>query len=210
MTTLKDAWKFRSKKLHTVHNVQIDGTLTVAGVSASAPSILLPEDNNFAGWNYHPAGVATTLAPVAGTIYLNKVPLRRVSSVTKVWWLQGTAAITPTGGQSFAALVGPDGTVLSSSGIDTQMANTNAPQSATLAVAQNNLAPGNYYVALLFNAATPPVLYRTNAPFAANLSANQSASQLNHAINGTAATALPASFTLGSNTSGNSIWAGVS
>ncbi len=208
--TLKDAWKFRSKNLFTPHNVDIGGTLTAGGISVSSPSVLLPEDNNFAGWNYHPAGVATTLAPVAGTIYLNKVPLRKISSVTKVWWLQGTAAVTPTSGQSFAALVGPDGTVLSSAGIDTQMASSNAPQSATLAVAQNNLAPGNYYVALLFNAATPPVIYRTNAPFAANLSPNQSASQLNHAINGTAQTALPSSFTLSSNTSGNSIWAGVS
>lgn len=204
--------KYRNGKLWTDKDVDLAGALTVQGFAVGQPDALGPGDNNMVAWNYHPAGVSTTGSLLtSGTLYLNKVVFRnKKSSVTKLWRIQGTAGATPTSGQNFMGLYDSTGALLSSVNIDAQVTDSNGPKSATLDTPLSNLVAGTYFVGLLFNAGTVPVIYRTAQPFTADAMANQSASQYNHATNGTSLTALPSSVTLSSNALGQSIWVGVS
>jgi hypothetical protein len=102
------------------------------------------------------------------------------------------------------------GNLLSSAGLDAKT--SNGIQSATLGAAQS-VAGGTFlWVALVFNAATPPVLMKHGGQSAAANIANLTAATARWAVNGTGATALASTITPSSNsqTGVQAFWAAVS
>lgn len=190
--------------------VSLPGATTIGGLTVADPNSAQPGDHGFVAWSYDPSFASTAQILTNGTLYLSAVRLRRSTTVAKVWWAQSAAAVTPTAGQSFACLINSAGTVLSSAGIDTQIAGANGTQNATLTAPQTNLAAGLYWVGLLANAATAPTLARTNGLLTGLNNANLAGASLRYATNGTGLTALPASVTPAGNTAGPSLWAAVS
>jgi hypothetical protein len=204
---LRNAWRLTGNAAVT-GNLTVDGTLTAGGSTLSAPSVPQPADHSMVSWAYSPELAVTTLTPVLGTVYLTALPVRTATTVSKLWFLMGTAATTPTAGQSWAGLISPSGTVLSTAALDSVITSGNAAKSATLSAAQA-VTPGMYWGALLINAAAAPVLYKTNMPFLGLANVNQSAAVYRYAINGTGQTTL-STITPSSNAAGQSIWMGAS
>lgn len=204
---LRSAWRLTGNAAVT-GNLAVDGTLTVAGTGLAAPSQPQPADHAMVSWSYSPELAVTTLTAVLGTVYLTALPVRTATTISKLWFLMGTAATTPTAGQSWAGLINPAGTLLSTASLDSVITSGNTPKSATLTAAQA-VTPGMYWGALLFNAAAAPVVYKTNMPFLGYANVNQSAAAYRYAINGTGQTTL-SSITPSSNTAGQSIWMGAS
>lgn len=205
---LRSAWRLAGNAAVT-GNLAVDGSLTVGGTGVTAlPAEPMPGDHGLISWSYAPELAVTTLTPVLGTVYLTALPVRAATTISKLWFLMGAAATTPTAGQSWAGLISPSGTLLSTASLDSVITSGNAPKSATLAAAQAATA-GVYWGALVFNAAAAPIVYKTNMPFLGFSNINQTAASYRYAINGTGQTAL-SSITPSSNTAGQSIWMGCS
>lgn len=188
------------------------GSLAVGGVAfAGNPSSWEPEDYSLIAWSYDPAvGTTNTTATANGTIYLSAVRIRRPATITNVHWAPNAAGVTPTSGQNFAALVNSSGVILSSVGVDALVTSGPGTKTTAILAAPQSVTAGMYWVALLFNAGTPPVLLRTSGQQAGTNNYGLTAAALRFATNGTGATVLPASFTPGSNGSGPSLWVAVS
>lgn len=169
-----------------------------------------PQDSGLLSWAYDPAFSSTGQLTVSGTLYLAKVPVRALEPITKVWWNASTAGASATAGQNFAGVYDSSGNRIGSVGVDAQVTSANTPVSVTLSSPYTPTQPGFVWVALLFNATTPPTLLRTNGSTTATNNAGLSASAYRFATNGTGLTALPSTVTPGSNALGPSIWAGVS
>lgn len=184
--------------------------LTVAGINGAPPSGPLPGDHNLIAWVEDPAIASTSSSLVNGTLYLTSIYLRAAATISKVWWINTTAAVTPTAGQNFVGLYSSAGNLLSSAGIDS-IVNVNGSQSASLAAVQP-VAAGHYWVAILVNAGTPPAMARLAGASASANNINLTAATYRFAANGTGQTTLPSSITPGSNTTTGSIalWAAVS
>jgi hypothetical protein len=198
-----------SKNLHTTGGLTVDGSFTLGGVTtASYPPVPVPSDHGLLGWSYDPSFALSTLTPTLGTVYLSAVYIRQAVTISKLWFLQGTAATTPTSGQNWIGLVNSSGTILSTASLDSIVTSPNAPKSATLSAAQAVTA-GTYWVALLFNAAAAPVIYKTAMPFTGFGVVNQSAATQRYATAGTSQTTLSA-ITMSSNAAGQSIWVAAS
>jgi hypothetical protein len=204
---LRNAWRLTGNAAVN-GNLTVDGTLTAGGNALAPPSTPQPSDHSMVSWAYNPELAVTTLTPVLGTVYLTALPVRSAATISKLWFLMGTAATTPTAGQSWAGLYSPTGTLLSTAALDGVITSGNAAKSATLSAAQA-VAPGIYWGALLINAAAAPVLYKTNMPFLGLANINQSAASYRYAINGTGQTTL-STITPSSNAAGQSIWMGAS
>jgi hypothetical protein len=198
-----------SKSVHVAGNLTVDGAFTLGGTTSSAyPPVPVPSDHGLSGWSYDPSHALSALTPTLGTVYLSAVYIRQTTTVSKCWFMLGTAATTPTAGQSWAGLVNSSGTILSTSALDAIVTTGNSPKSATLSSPQS-IAAGTYWVALLFNAAVAPVIYKTAMPFTGFGVVNQAASVYRYATNATAQTSL-STLTMSSNVAGQSIWVGVS
>lgn len=166
-------------------------------VGAHALGIWTPRESGFVAATGDPRTVPSGTTPVGGTIYLSSLFVARATAVTKIWWGLNAAGATPTASANWIALVDPNGNILASVNIDGRITATGV---YTETIASQNLTPGQYRVAFLFNASTLPQPYR-HSGLAANLvnaGISVPAAYL-HATNGTGATALPASFTLSSN-----------
>ena len=200
-----------SKSVAVGGNLTVTGTLTAGGASLAPPNTPLPADHGAIGWTGDPRLHTGTISAVNGTIYLARVPVRTAATIGTVWWCQTTGPTTPTTGQNWVGLYSSAGTLLSSVGVDGKTGN--GPQNGILAAPQA-VAAGFVWVALMFNAATPPVLMRAAGQSAAANVFNQAAANYQYAVNGTTAglTALPSSFVPGSNslTGATAFWAAVS
>jgi hypothetical protein len=188
------------------------GSLTVGGQAyAVNPSQWQAEDYGLISWSSDPSiGTSTTNAVTNGTIYLSALKIRRATTITNVHWAPGTAGVTPTSGQNFAALVNSSGVILSSVGIDALVTTAGGNKPVAVLGAPQAVGVGTVWVALLFNASTPPVLLRTSGQQTGTNNYGLTAATYRYAINGTGATALPGSFTMGANTVGPSLWVAVS
>lgn len=187
------------------------GTTIGGQAYAVNPSTWMPEDYGLIAWSSDPAiGTSTTQATTNGTLYLSALRIRRAATITNVHWAPNAAGVTPTSGQSFAALVNSTGTILSSVGIDALVTTAAGNKPTAVLAAPQAVAAGMYWVVLLFNAATPPVLLRTSGQQLGTNNYGLTAATLRFATNGTSATALPGSFTPGSNVAGPSLWVAVS
>lgn len=173
----------------------------VDGAVPPAENFPQPDDMGFAAVNFDPAIASSTAQLVAGTIYMHQLVVRRTVTVSKAWLSVSTGASGVTANQNFAALVNSSGTIVASSAagaMDTVITSSGwQPVSFTGSV---TLTPGTYYLAVLVNASTMPVLNRSAAsPQAAAGHYGGANSNLRWAVNGTAQTALPGSFTLSAN-----------
>jgi hypothetical protein len=178
---------------------------TPFGLVNAAPPIRLPGDLGAVAWNMDPMAVAQSSISAAGTIYLMGIVLRQPATISSLGFGMTVIAVTPTANQNFLALVDANGVIQASTPagqLDSQI--TTAAGWVWSNVTTPFAAPaGRYYVALLFNAVTPPVLLRGNSALGNTSQSdlgNAVAAQFWLAVNGTGQTALPGSFTLSSNT----------
>jgi len=162
-----------------------------------AGGMWLPADNGYLGANAdYSAGSGGGLA-VAGTVYLQKIIVRKPTTITNLIYLCSTVG-AGSSTTSFAGLYNSAGTRLTgSSDIGAGFLATGAV-TCTLTTPQV-LAAGVYYAALVLNlATTQPTLWRMlNTTSVAN--PGLSAASFRWATNGTGQTSLPASLTLSSN-----------
>jgi hypothetical protein len=172
---------------------------------------LVPSDAGFLSWNYSSQHISTTHAQTSGTVVMARLPrFTQSKTVNQIWMHVGAAAVTPTAGQCFAAIVRIDGTRM---GVSADISG----QLATPGLTGWNLtagavcAAGDYYVTLLQNAATPATLGSCSSQGSASAAnAGLTAATAFHTTGPTAQTSIPASITMASRTlSGNPLWAGV-
>jgi hypothetical protein len=160
-----------------------------------------PPDLGLLAWNYDPLFAAASQIAVNGTIYLLGVILRHAALVTNLAVYLGGAAVSPVANQNFLALVDAGGVIRGATAAGAIDASTATSGWLSRAMAASYLAPaGRYWVACLFNAATPPTFARATGQSLGGPDAGQSAANFWVAVNGTTATALPGSFTPSSNT----------
>lgn len=169
-----------------------------------------PSDHGLLAWTSDPSLNTGTFSTVNGTVYLARLNIRTTTTVTNIWWAQTTGPTTPTAGQNFAGVYDSSGNLLSSASVDSKTGG--GTQSVALGTPQV-IAGGSFlWVALVFNAATPPVLMRAGGQLAAANIVNLTASTARFAVNGTTQTALPSTITPSSNsqTGVTAFWAAVS
>ncbi|MGA5435475.1 hypothetical protein ACPCIZ_12875 [Streptomyces cellulosae] len=173
-----------------------DDSFTVFG---NALGQATPANHNLVAWSYDPAAAATNFSPTSGTVYLTAVYIPRDVAVTKLYWHVVTAGVTPTAGQNEVGIYSSTGTKLASANVDADI--TSSGTKATTISSQNLTAGGMYWVAFVFNAATPPAIARGTGVTSTSTLANVglTAATYRYAINGTSATALPTSITPASN-----------
>lgn len=155
-----------------------------------------PDDYGFATWNYDPAVCNSAVTLVNGTIYLNRVNVRRNVTVDGIAWVITTVGVGPVATQNWVGLYTAAGSRIAQTNVDAQVTVTGNKLTPITAV---GLTPGFYWVATLFNAGTPPqILSGVDSTVRPNLGLATTA--LRSAVNGTAQTALPANITPASNT----------
>jgi hypothetical protein len=165
-------------------------------VPAHAIGIPQPRENGAIAWTYDPASVRSDKLLTNGTLYLASVYVPRSVTATKLMWGINTVGVTATAGQNFVGLYSSAGTRLASVGVDARIT-TQGLFTETISAA---LTPGQYWVAVLVNAATAPKLYCGSDLNGTLLNFNTAGATLRFATNGTGLTALPASITPSSNT----------
>jgi hypothetical protein len=176
------------------------------GTGGTGPGIWTPSVNGLLAASGDPRMMGSQAAVTNGVIYLEAVDIPISGNPTTIQWGNQAAGVSPVAGQNWAALVNPAGTVVASVGVDTQCSTPGLVSATFTAVAAT---PGTYRVALLFNAATPPTLFK-HTNLATMVNANLSAANYRAATSGGGATTMPPSFTLSSNTaSTNPWWVGV-
>lgn len=162
------------------------------------PSSPIPDDHGLMAWTYDPSFASTAQSPVIGTVYLMAVYLRKPMTITRCWFMTGTAATTPTASQNWIGLYNSSGTLLSSGNADSAVTIANTPRSVNLAAAQT-VGAGMYWVGMVFNAATNAQVLRGNGAFSGTNNVNLGNAQLRYAVNGASQTTL-ANITPSSNT----------
>lgn len=170
---------------------------TVTGLHAT-PATPLPTDQNLIAWTFDPVAAVGAKALASGTVYLCKVILRRVTTVTNIVISITDKGAGLVGEKNFAGLYDSSGTLLSATADQTISWESSGLLAMALTAAQPSLAPGSYYVALLSNGTSPPALAAASGVNAALLNAGLTPSTARFATNG-AAPSLPASLSLRSN-----------
>lgn len=160
-----------------------------------------PYDHGLNSWTHDPGEAGAGVSVVNGTMYVLKQLLRRPAPIDTLWWIVTNGATTPTAGQNWIGVYDSAGTRLAQLDIGAASATAGTKPSAITA---QILQPGFYWVALLFNAATPPQLNRAGTG-ESGPNINLAAADRRAAVAGTGLTTLPASFTPGSLTTTNSL-----
>jgi hypothetical protein len=160
-------------------------------------------------------GLAVNASPTTnGVISLVKLAMPRSLSVTNILASIGTGGSTLTAGQNFAAIYDDSGNRL---GVTADQAT--AWQSTgvkTMAISGGPVVvpggPGRYcFVALLSNGTTPPQFHRTTNNAALNNVGLAATDGYRSATSGTGQTSMPATITIGSTASANTLfWVGLS
>lgn len=188
-------------------NISYTGSLS----GAAFPNTTLPGDRSYLAWNYDPSmsGSGGT-APTSGTLYMSAVYVRGSITVSNISWAHNTGGSGAVTGENFVALISSSGTILASAEIDAKIGTTN--QTVKAAITSTSLTAGFYWVALLWNATTPPLLMRAAQTNFSVYNAGLLTATLAYTSNGTSLTALPASITPASNstTTGIAFWAALS
>jgi hypothetical protein len=174
----------------------ISGNLAVAGHALGQDT---PAAHGIAAWCYDPALAVNSTQMSNGTMYLTRVNIAANATVTKLYWWVGGEGASPVSGQNQIGLYRSDGVLLAATTVDSAI--SSATLKTTVIPAQALTAGSFYWVAMLFNASSPPSLTRgsgwTGADTAANLGLTAAASRF--ATNGSGRTALPSSIVPGSN-----------
>lgn len=169
-------------------------------VNSSSLGTVHPVNHNLVAWSSDPTGNANTTTLTGGTVYLTAVYVARSVSVTKVYLQINTPAVTPTAGQNFVGLYDSAGTRLATTDVSTDSGTTTGL--LTVTIASTALTAGSFYwVGMVFNAATPPVITRGGGTsgIASTINVGLTTSTYRYATNATVQTSLPATITLSSN-----------
>lgn len=198
---------------HTRQNNTVYRDITTFNTGNAMPSGLLqyplstvndatftPADHGLLSWNYDPAmcGAGST-GSTAGTVYLMKIKIvNRSTVVTNILMSVTAAGATLTAGQNFAGLYSSSGTLLSATADQSAVWNSTGLKTMALSAPQT-LAVGTYYVAFVSNGTTPPSFMRGADISASGVNAGLTVSTGRFLTGPTAQTSLPASITMGSN-----------
>lgn len=164
-----------------------------------------PADFGLLAWAYDWTETINQTATVNGTLYLGQFILRSTQLISTLWTSIAQAAAGPVANQNYLAVIDSTGVrraVTAAGAIDAATTST-GPLSQAVTVPFTAQA-GTYWLAALFNAATPCQLARASG-FQATPNVNTSGATLRWAVNGTALTAIPSSITPGSNSSSGNI-----
>ncbi len=166
-----------------------------------------PRNHNLIGWTYDPIVASSSSLLTSGVLYLAKVQIDRVTTLSNVLWGISPAAATPVAGQNWVGVYSSAGARLTQAGVDADVTSTAVK---TTAVTPVLVPPGFVWVAFLFNASTPPSILRSVANTGLN-NAGVTGAAARAASRGTGQTTLPASFTPSTSTLLTFIpWAAVS
>jgi hypothetical protein len=187
--------------------------VSTPGVSLPSDGTRVPEDYALVAWNMDPSMMMSANSLVRGTIYLCRIKLRRPRRVSRILLGISRPASGTVAGENFVALVDAAGAIRGASAVgslDGKLATAGVVTQPLPAPC--NVPAGDYYIAILVNAATPPAVMCGTGPSMACLNLGSAPAQAWWAVNGTAATALPASFSLAGNSSAGAlpVWAAVS
>lgn len=185
----------------------------VNGVSTPSDGYRVPEDYGHIAWNMDMSICTNNSSLVNGTLYMNRIKLRRPRKITNILFGINAIAVTPTANENFVALVNSSGSIVGSSATGSLDSKLTSLGIVTQPLSTAYVAPaGDYYVVILTNCGTPPQLMRGSGQNFNSLNLGSSANKEWWATNGTTATALPGSFTLSSNsiTGAIAMWVGVS
>lgn len=168
-----------------------------------------PEDYGLLSWVYPVMQASGSAVPTSGTVRMVRLPTLAVTTtITSLACHIGTAPTTPTAGQNFMGLYDSTGTRVAVTA-DATAAFTTIGDKVVALTAPYAAAPGNYWVAILANAATPPAfsVCASYSATAANFNTGVATAQF---TNGPAAqTSLPASITMASRTTSlQATWVG--
>ncbi|MFD9920661.1 hypothetical protein ACFWXR_14405 [[Kitasatospora] papulosa] len=171
-----------------------------------------PADHNLLAWSFDPSFAANTSAPVGGSVYLVRIFLRKVATVSKVVLMTVSAGSGLTANQSYAGLYTASGARV---GVTASQSSAWTTANNTLSMALTSpysAAAGSYYVAFVSNGATRPgfVCGTSQGTTRTAGNANLSASGYRYCIGATGQTSLPTSLSITSATpDANSYWVGV-
>lgn len=166
-------------------------------------------EHGLVAWTYDPALAVNSTVLTGGTVYLARVRPRSTASVTKIYWHVATVAVTPTSSQNEIGIYSSSGTRLVTANVDADVTSTGLKVTT---IASTELTAGSsYWIAMVFNASTPPALARSTGLAGASGLANAGLTAVNYrfATNGTTQTALPATITPASNAAGLPLWVAV-
>ncbi|MGW3421282.1 hypothetical protein [Streptomyces phaeochromogenes] len=180
----------------------------------SAEYSVRPTDLGMKAWSYDPAAIVAGQTITDGIIYVMAVYPRRSMSVTGLCYFQFNAGASVTSGQAWIGLYDSSGNKMVDAALDSAVTSVGVKE---LVVSSQNITGGSlYYIALLSNGGgTDPQGGATNGNGAAQPFSGQGLSTgatLRYATNGSAATTLPATLTLASNstTGAKPYWVGFS
>lgn len=178
----------------------------------ATPGIRQPADMGYLSWTYDPAQMVSNTGATNGTIYMFGIKLYSPQTITNLSVFNAIVAVTPTASQNWMALVDSTGAVQGKTAAGQIDTATTVLGELKAAMSAPYAAPaGRYWVAVLFNAATPLQLGR-GVGFATAPNLSLTAANYWYCVNGTSATVIPPSFTPASNVTTNLItgWAAVS
>lgn len=175
------------------------------------PNIFLPEDYNWLAWTQDPFFSSGTFTMTLGTIFLSKIVLRKAVTVNNILVAVTTAGATLTSGQCLAGLYDTSGNLLASTG-DQSTAWTSTGTKTMALTSPYNASAGFYYIALLSNGTTAPVIAAGPSPSNGPAAAIGLAAGTARFLSGpTSQTALPSTITMGSTSVNTSTkWCAVS
>ncbi|WP_037605565.1 glycosyl hydrolase family 28-related protein [Streptacidiphilus rugosus] len=171
------------------------------------------EDHGLTAWAYDPAAISAGSALVSGTAYFVKLPVRYVTTLSKVWFDVATAATTVTAGRNFFGLYvaqpgGATASLVASGSADAALATAGLQ---SVAITPTVVTPGYVYACVMASGFTgAPALGRNAGGAVGNLNLAASAFRFFQNTTGNS-TALPSSITLASNaTPPAAFWSAVS
>lgn len=177
-----------------------------------------PQHHGVFGWNYDPALSGGSSVPLAGALFLVRVPVPEIITIGGVAILVGTGGTGATAlANCFLGVYNTAGTRLGASADQSAAWATSGFKSAAVTVDGGQSlsvgGPGVYVFAGILvgtQSTTNLSLGRLSNTTTAFLNANLSATTARWASNGSGQTALPTSVTMGSNTTnGNGFWVGL-
>ena len=190
----------------------------LSGAPAGAlPPVLLPAVSNNPGpsinqllawsWDINDNGSNAGTLATGGTLYLIQFVLFQATTLSKLWWWQTAAAITPTVGESQVGVYSSAGLLVASATPAATATALTGPSAASASLSSTYAAPaGTYWQGMVFQAATEPTLLHngTNNGAMANVGI-AAAANYRVCVNGTGiTTALPASITPSANSQAGS------
>lgn len=181
------------------------------GVSLPSDGTRVPEDYGLVAWNMDPSQMINGSALVSGRIYLARIRLRRPRLISRITFAISAAAAGATANQNFVGLVDATGTVRGASAAGSLDAALTTAGLISQPLGAPYAAPaGDYYLALLVNAGTPPRVMCGSAVSISALNLGSVPALDWWAVNGNAATSLPARFSLAANSASGALplWAG--